>query len=228
MGQSTEILETVQMLKTFIDQRIEMGEESWVAKGLSEEPELKGPESLERFYDLIKDCQRCGLAQSRTNLVFGEGREDAGVMFIGEAPGRDEDLQGKPFVGRCGQLLTKIVESIKMSREDVYIANILKCRPPENRDPLPDEIGHCEPYLKQQIELINPRIICALGRIAAQTLLKTTASLSALRGKLHSYQGIKLIVTYHPAALLRNPHYKRPTWEDMKFLRKEYDGVVIT
>ncbi len=223
MGQSTEILETIQMLKAFINQRIEMGEKNLVAKGLTEEPR-----SLEQLYNLIKDCQRCGLAQTRANLVFGEGREDAEVMFVGEAPGRDEDLQGRPFVGKAGQLLTQIIKAIKMNREDVYIANILKCRPPGNRDPLPDEIQCCEPYLKQQIGVINPRIICALGRIAAQTLLKTTAPLSALRGKLHSYQGTKLVVTYHPAALLRNPQLKRPTWEDMKFLRREYDGVIIT
>ncbi len=179
--------------------------------------------TLQEFYEAIKDCPRCPLAKTRTHLVFGEGNEKAKLMLIGEAPGRDEDLSGVPFVGRAGQLLNKILEAIHFKREDVYIANIVKCRPPNNRDPLPSEVEKCEPYLKKQIEIIKPKIILALGRIAGQTLLKTNASLTALRGKVHNYHGIKLVVTYHPAALLRNPHWKKPTWEDVQFLRKLYD-----
>jgi DNA polymerase len=146
-------------------------------------------------------------------------------MFIGEAPGRDEDQQGKPFVGRAGQLLTKIIEAIQFQREDVFIANILKCRPPDNRDPQPEEAEACLPYLGIQIQLIQPKIICALGRVAAQTLLQTTTPLGKLRGRFHDFHGTKLIVTYHPAALLRNPNFKRPTWEDVQLLRKEYDRL---
>ncbi len=179
--------------------------------------------TLHELYEAIKDCHRCPLAETRTHLVFGEGNEKAKLMLIGEAPGRDEDLSGVPFVGRAGQLLNKILEAIQFKREDVYIANIVKCRPPNNRDPLPSEVEKCEPYLKKQIEIIKPKIILALGRIAGQTLLRSTASLNTLRGKVHNYHGIKLVVTYHPAALLRNPHWKKPTWEDVQFLRKLYD-----
>lgn len=178
---------------------------------------------LTGLYEQIKGCQRCSLAQTRTNFVFGNGNEAAELVFVGEAPGQEEDLQGKPFVGRAGQLLTRIIESIGFRREEVYITNILKCRPPGNRDPLPEEIKQCEPYLIEQLRIINPRVICALGRIAAQTLLKTKTPLSKLRGAVHDYQGIKLIVTYHPAALLRYPQYKKSTWEDMQLLRRVYD-----
>ncbi len=179
--------------------------------------------TLGELYEAIKDCHRCPLGDTRTHLVFGDGNEKADLMLVGEAPGRDEDLSGVPFVGRAGQLLHKILEAIHFKREDVYIANIIKCRPPNNRDPLPSEVEKCEPYLKKQIDIIQPKFILALGRIAGQTLLRTNASLSQLRGKVHNYHGIKLLVTYHPAALLRNPHWKRPVWEDVQFLRKLYD-----
>jgi len=182
--------------------------------------------TLHEFYEAIKDCHRCPLSETRTHLVFGDGNEKAHLMLIGEAPGREEDLSGIPFVGRAGQLLNKILEAIQFRREDVYIANIVKCRPPNNRDPLPSEVEKCEPYLKKQIEIIKPKIILALGRIAGQTLLRTNASLTSLRGKVHNYHGIKLVVTYHPAALLRNPHWKKPTWEDVQFLRKLYDDEI--
>jgi uracil-DNA glycosylase len=185
-------------------------------------------ESLDDLRTAVEKCLRCPLGETRTNFVFGSGNPHAHIMFVGEAPGAEEDLQGLPFVGRAGQLLTKMIESIKLSREDVYITNVLKCRPPNNRDPLPAEIEKCEPILLRQIELIKPRIICALGRIAGQTLLRTAATLGALRGKVHDYHGVKLVVTYHPAALLRNPSWKRPTWEDLKFLRREYDGMEIS
>jgi uracil-DNA glycosylase len=163
-------------------------------------------------------CTRCALHQSRTQTVFGVGNPRAKLMFIGEAPGADEDAKGEPFVGRAGQLLNKIIAAMGMKREDVYIGNILKCRPPQNRDPLPSEVECCEEYLRAQIALIKPKYICALGRIAAHWLLKTEAPLGALRTGQHVYEGIPVIVTYHPAALLRNPAFKAPCWEDMKKL----------
>ena len=180
---------------------------------------------LDDFYKQIKDCAKCRLGSLRKNFVFGVGNPDARILLIGEAPGRDEDLQGEPFVGRAGQLLNRILKAIKFEREDVYIANILKCRPPDNRDPLQDEIEFCEPYLKKQIDIIKPDIILALGRISAQTLLRTNSSLKDLRQKIHFYQNIKFLVTYHPAALLRNPGNKRPTWEDVQLVRRIYDAA---
>jgi len=164
----------------------------------------------------LGDCKRCKLHRTRKTIVFGEGNEEARLMFIGEGPGYDEDVQGRPFVGRAGQLLTKIIESINLSREEVYIANIIKCRPPQNRNPEPDEIESCNPFLMKQIRVIQPRIICALGTFSAQTLLKTNTKITALRGKLYELEGIKVIPTYHPAFLLRNPERKREVWEDMK------------
>lgn len=181
---------------------------------------------LGRLETDVSTCLKCQLGHTRTNFVFGVGNPDAGLMFIGEAPGHDEDLQGEPFVGRAGQLLNKIIESIGFRREDVYIGNILKCRPPGNRDPLPEEVEGCEPYLHRQIVLLRPAVVCALGRIAAQVLLKTKAPLGKLRGDVHRYQERPLVVTYHPAALLRNPHWKRPTWEDVQLLRRLHDEEV--
>lgn len=186
-----------------------------------------GEDTLEELRETVGGCHRCPLGATRRNFVFGSGNPRADVMFVGEAPGADEDEQGLPFVGRAGQLLTKMIESIKLRREDVYITNVLKCRPPGNRDPIHAEIEKCEPILIRQIEIIRPKIICALGRISGKTLLHNEASLGALRGKVHDCHGVKLVVTYHPAALLRNPHWKRPTWEDLKFLRREYDGVEV-
>jgi DNA polymerase len=178
--------------------------------------------TLEQFQAKICTCMQCPLGATRTNFVFGSGNPNADIMVIGEAPGADEDEQGLPFVGRAGQLLTKILESVEMPREQVYICNILKCRPPNNRKPLASETDQCEPYLWKQIELIKPKFILALGLTAANTLLKNKESMTALRGKVHDYQGISTIVTYHPAALLRNPDWKKHTWEDVKFLRKLY------
>jgi len=152
----------------------------------------------------------------RKTLVFGEGSPKAALMFVGEGPGYDEDVQGRPFVGKAGQLLTKIIQSIGLQREDVYIGNIIKCRPPQNRNPEPDEIEACHPFVLRQIQAIRPKIICALGTFAAQTLLKTSAKITALRGKVFDLDGIKVIPTYHPAYLLRSPEKKRETWEDMK------------
>ncbi len=178
--------------------------------------------TLEEFHQRIKDCQKCALGKTRNKFVFGTGNSQAKLMLIGEAPGRDEDNQGKPFVGRAGQLLDKILNSVNFIREEVFITNILKCRPPNNRDPQPDEVEQCMPYLNKQIETIKPQIICCLGRVAAQFLLDTKESLAKLREKDYYYDGIKVFVTYHPAALLRNQQFKRPTWEDVKNLRRYY------
>jgi DNA polymerase len=168
----------------------------------------------------IGDCTRCKLHRlGRTQIVFGVGNPEADLMFVGEAPGRDEDLQGYPFVGRAGQLLTKIIEAISLRREDVYIANVIKCRPPENRNPEPDEVETCEPFLFRQIDIVKPKVIVALGKFGAQTLLRTLDPISRLRGRVFEYRGAKLIPTFHPAYLLRNPSSKREVWEDMKLVR---------
>jgi len=171
----------------------------------------------------IKDCQKCPLAKTRTHLVFGAGDEHAKLMFVGEAPGRDEDLQGEPFVGKSGQLLTKIINSIGLKRTDVYIANILKCRPPGNRNPEPYEIAMCQGYLSKQISIIKPKIICTLGKFAAQTLLNSQQPISQLRGRFFEYMGAKLIPTFHPAYLLYNPNEKKLVWQDMKKIKAEYE-----
>jgi uracil-DNA glycosylase len=168
----------------------------------------------------LGDCTRCKLHRlGRTQIVFGVGNPSADLMFVGEAPGHDEDLQGFPFVGRAGQLLTKIIEAIDLTREEVYIANVLKCRPPENRNPEPDEVESCEPFLRRQVEAVRPRVIVALGSFAARTLLRTEQTISRLRGRVYEYGGAKLVATYHPAYLLRSPDKKREAWEDMKRVR---------
>ena len=174
----------------------------------------------------LSNCTRCRLGKTRTNLVFGTGNAKADLLFVGEAPGRDEDLQGEPFVGKAGQLLTKIIEAIDLKREDVYICNVLKCRPPENRNPLPEEIDSCEPFLIKQIESIRPKVICALGKFAAQTLLKSEVPISTLRGKFHNYHGVPLMPTYHPAFLLRNPKMKREVWQDIQLIQKVLLGKI--
>jgi DNA polymerase len=181
--------------------------------------------SLEELRAEIGDCRRCKLCAGRTNLVFGVGNARAKLMFVGEGPGRDEDLQGKPFVGRAGQLLTDIItKGMGLRREDVYICNVVKCRPPENRNPDPDEVAACEPFLIKQIDLVRPELIVALGKFAVQTLLRSKAPISKLRGNWHSYHGIKLMPTFHPAYLLRNPADKKLVWEDIKKVIKEMRG----
>ena len=167
------------------------------------------------------DCMLCGLCQTRTQVVFGSGNPQARLMFVGEAPGFDEDRQGKPFVGAAGQLLTKIIEAMKLKREDVYIANCLKCRPPNNRSPLPSEIVTCQPILMRQIEIIRPEVICALGKFAAQTLLETDQPISRMRGRFFDWKGMKIMPTFHPAYLLRNPADKKLVWEDVQLIMKE-------
>jgi DNA polymerase len=178
-------------------------------------------EPLNKIREELGDCQRCPLAKTRTNLVFGAGDPNAQLMFVGEAPGRDEDREGIPFVGRAGQLLTKIIQAINMTRNQVYIANILKCRPPNNRNPETEEIEKCYPFLQQQIKVIQPRIICALGAFAAQTLLQTKTPIGRLRGRGHPFNKHSLVIpTYHPAFLLRDPNIKRDVWEDMQLVMK--------
>ena len=184
-----------------------------------------GDSSFETLEDIridLGDCQRCRLAQGRNTIVFGAGNPRAKLVFVGEGPGFEEDRQGQPFVGAAGQLLTRIIEAIKLSRNQVYISNIIKCRPPGNRNPEPDEIDTCFPFLERQIAAIRPDFICALGTFAAQTLLRTDTPISRLRSHFHDYKGIKVLPTYHPAYLLRNNEKKRDVWEDMKMLMKEY------
>lgn len=184
---------------------------------------------LDAAREALGECRRCPLAESRRNIVFGEGSPSAELVFVGEAPGGDEDLQGRPFVGRAGQLLTKIIVAMGLERRDVYICNILKCRPPGNRNPLSEEIAACEPFLIRQLEAIRPRVICALGSFAARTLLKSETPITLLRGHFHDYQGIPLMPTYHPAYLLRNPGAKKQVWEDvqkiMELLRKKGENA---
>lgn len=182
--------------------------------------------SLDTLHERICTCMKCPLGKTRTKFVFGVGNPNADIMLIGEAPGADEDRQGEPFVGRAGQLLNKILEAVGLKREEVYICNILKCRPPGNRDPQPLEVEQCEPYLHKQIELVKPRVILALGRIAGQTLLRTGDPLGSLRSQIHNYLGIPMIIVYHPAALLRNPNFKKTMWEDMKAFRNYYDDLL--
>ena len=175
-------------------------------------------ESLDSHYQAICDCMKCPLGKTRTKFVYGVGNPTADLMFIGEGPGRDEDLQGEPFVGKAGQLLNKIIAAMDLKREDVYIANMVKCRPPNNRDPLPEEMAECFPYLKEQVRQVRPKAICCLGRIAGQALLNTKTPLGRLRQRWHEFEGVPVLVTYHPAALLRFPAYKRDTWDDMKLV----------
>lgn len=184
-------------------------------------------ENLVVLNDNIKNCLSCGLGLGRTNFVFGSGNPKAKIMIIGEAPGADEDAEGLPFVGRAGQLLTKIIESIQLTRDEVYIANIIKCRPPNNRRPNEEEVIECEPYLLKQIDIINPEFILALGLTAVDTLTKSKNKMQDVRGNILNYHGRKLLVTYHPAALLRNPNWKRFVWEDVKNLRRMYDEYLI-
>lgn len=177
------------------------------------------PDDLGTLQRLVSECRKCGLCQTRTNTVFSDGSATARLVFIGEAPGRDEDLRGLPFVGRAGQLLDKMIAAIDLRRDEVFICNVLKCRPPENRTPAPGEVEQCLPYLEQQLALVRPALICALGLSAAQALLQTKASMASLRGRTFEYRGIPLIPTYHPAALLRNPGLKREAWTDMQRVR---------
>ena len=180
-------------------------------------PLIRTPEALAAIREELGDCTRCKLhTQGRKQIVFGVGNPSADLMFVGEAPGADEDAQGIPFVGRAGQLLTKMIEAMGLRRDEVYIANVLKCRPPNNRDPQPDEVECCEPFLFKQIASVQPQVIIALGAFAARALLKTQDPISRMRGRIYEYRGAKLIPTFHPSFLLRSPGYKREAWEDLK------------
>ncbi len=180
-------------------------------------------ESLEAIAERIRASECCALCANRTNAVPGEGNPHAGLVFVGEGPGATEDATGRPFVGQAGKLLDDIIAAIELRREDVYITNVVKCRPPQNRTPLPDEISACMPFLRRQLALLKPKVIVALGATAAAALLDTRKSLGDLRGKVHSYGGIPLVVTYHPAALLRNPNWKKPAWDDVRIARQLLD-----
>lgn len=206
-------------LKVYLEELRESGVEGLpyaVPELLSAPSEEKKPESLDDVRGELGDCGRCQLGKTRTSLVFGVGNPKARLVFVGEAPGRDEDLRGEPFVGEAGQLLTKIIQAMGFRREDVYICNVLKCRPPNNRNPLPPEIEQCHPFMLRQVKAIAPEAIVALGTFAAQTLLKTKEPISKLRGHFHDYHGIPLMPTFHPAFLLRNASMKREVWEDMQ------------
>jgi len=187
--------------------------------GALPQPPTSNSQLLLRLRSEIGDCQRCKLGKTRTKLVFGVGNPDARIVFVGEGPGKDEDIQGEPFVGRAGQLLTDIItKGMKMKREDVYICNVVKCRPPENRNPEADEVGACEGFLIKQLEVIKPEIVVALGTFAAKTLLKTDLPISKLRGRFHDYKGVQVMPTFHPSYLLRNPEKKKEVWEDIKMV----------
>ncbi len=224
-----EYLRLVASVKSHVEEQIALGIRATPVSESSGAGDEDGPaapiayESMEEIRAAVESCQACPLHETRTNTVPGAGNENARLVFVGEAPGADEDRQGVPFVGRAGQKLTQIIEAIGLSRSEVYIANVLKCRPPGNRNPLPEEVQACEPYLIAQLQLIKPRVICALGAFAAQTLLRTDQRISRLRGQFHAYHGIKLMPTYHPAFLLRNPRAKRDVWEDVQKVKAEHD-----
>ena len=222
---NNELNEIIASVKAYIALEKEAGMEDFFSGAPSRNfPAVgacKGSNDLEALKATVLQCTACDLAKTRKNVVFGSGDPHAELMFIGEAPGGEEDIQGLPFVGRAGQLLTKIIEAMGLKRQDVYIANILKCRPPDNRAPLPIEILACSQNVRKQVELIKPKVICTLGKFASQTLLKTETPISALRGKFQEYNGIKVMPTFHPAYLLRNPDDKKLVWEDMKKIKKE-------
>ncbi|MBI3949789.1 MAG: uracil-DNA glycosylase [Acidobacteria bacterium] len=192
------------------------------------EPESEFPvsETLEIIRADIGDCTRCKLHRQRTHIVFGEGSPKADLMFVGEGPGADEDATGRPFVGRAGQLLDRMIDAIGLKREDCFIANIVKCRPPLNREPEPDEVTTCEPFLYRQINVIKPKLVVALGAVAAKTLLRTNAPISKLRGRFFDFRGTKLLPTFHPAFLLRSPNMKKEAWEDLKKVRDFLQGKI--
>lgn len=219
-----KLRDVVTDLQTFLEYQIADGVEALPLdrEFLNPSPSRRGvrKETLQEIRTDLGDCQRCRLCQGRKNIVFGVGNPRAELVIVGEAPGRDEDIQGEPFVGRAGQLLNRMLSAIGLSREEVYICNVIKCRPPENRDPLPDEVASCEPFLIRQLQAIRPKVILAMGRFAAQTLLRTEEKISKIRGQFREYQGIPVMPTYHPAFLLRNPSQRRPVWEDLQKVQK--------
>lgn len=206
----------IRSLKAHLENLVDMGVSELRRRSAVSKEAGDNAAALKAIREEIGDCTRCNLCKGRTNIVFGVGDPHARLMFVGEGPGRDEDLQGEPFVGRAGQLLTKMIEAMGLKRSDVYIGNIVKCRPPDNRYPEPEEVETCLPFLEKQIETIRPEILITLGNLATQTLLQTKAGIMSLRGEFKDFHGIKLMPTYHPAFLLRNPNMKKPCWEDLK------------
>ena len=218
-----EFLQVVRSIRSLIELELASGISEYsrpkAVKG--EKAPLSKREALESMEVSILSCKRCALYRGRNNVVFGAGNPDAELMFVGEGPGYEEDMQGLPFVGRAGKLLTKIIEAMGLKRKDVYIANVVKCRPPQNRNPLPTEMLSCEEYLAEQIDIIKPKVICALGKVSAQALLKTQEPISRMRGKFYPYRGIILMPTFHPAYLLRNPADKKLVWNDVRKIMAE-------
>lgn len=208
-----EYLKVVANMKEYVAEQLELGFLELTAPF--------GKMTIEKLRAEAMACTRCELHKTRQNVVFGEGNENADLVFIGEAPGAEEDQQGRPFVGAAGQLLTKIIEAMKFTREEVYIANVLKCRPPNNRDPLPNEVNHCKPFLTRQLEIIKPKVICVLGTQAARALINSTEGITRMRGQFYMYNGIKVMPTFHPAYLLRNESAKRPVWSDVQKIMAE-------
>lgn len=204
---------------------VETEAEKHSARPAAPGPAAGGDDDFDRLKAEVMGCTLCRLAESRRTVVFGEGDRCADLLIVGEAPGGEEDRTGRPFVGPAGKLLDKMLRAIGFEREEVFICNVLKCRPPGNRDPVADEVASCRPYLRKQVDLIGPKAICTVGRFAAQALLDTDRSLGRLRETTHDFMGIPVVVTYHPAALLRNPQWKRPAWEDLQRLRKVYDAA---
>lgn len=228
MKGSEELLEVISAAKSYFQTRLSMGEDSIVlsgSAGKSEATRASAAEVLARFEKKAARCKRCALHKTRTNVVFGTGSGKTGLVFVGEAPGRDEDLQGIPFVGKAGQLLTRIIEAMKLERGDVYITNVVKCRPEGNRDPLPQEIELCSGFLADQLDALRPKAICALGRFAAQALSGLKLSMADYRKNNLFYKGTRVIATYHPAACLRNPSLKRPVWEDIQKLMEAWKNT---
>ncbi|MEK7337756.1 MAG: uracil-DNA glycosylase [candidate division NC10 bacterium] len=216
-----ELRELVRATRIYLEAQRQLGLECIPAAPVAGPAPAGPPHPLAAVRAGLGECPRCKLCRGRTQIVFGVGNPRAELVFVGEAPGAEEDAQGEPFVGRAGQLLTRIIQAIGLRREDVYICNIIKCRPPANRNPEADEIAACEPFLLKQLEAIRPKLICTLGGPAAQTLLKTKEPISRLRGRLFEFRGIPLLPTYHPAFLLRNPHEKKTVWQDMQLLQRE-------
>jgi DNA polymerase len=224
-GMNGGLQDTIRSVKSYIEFEKESGtEDLFSSQPANGSAKVSAGVNVEQELDALKKevlrCKACSLSKTRLNVVFGSGNPRAGLMFVGEAPGSEEDIQGLPFVGRAGQLLTKIIEAMDLKREDVYIANILKCRPPDNRAPLPEEIEACRGNVRRQIAIIKPKVICTLGKFASQTLLNTETTISRLRGNFYEYEGIKVMPTFHPAYLLRNPHDKKLAWSDMKKIKK--------
>jgi DNA polymerase len=227
MDAGSELLDLIRSVKALMETERSFGVAEYLDTGSGTGGAVPGRSKeamLEELEMEVLSCRRCGLCAGRNNVVFGAGNPEARLMFIGEAPGYDEDMQGLPFVGRAGQLLTKIIESMGMRRKDVYIGNVIKCRPPQNRNPLPTELIACEEHITRQAEIIRPRVICALGKVAAQSLLKSQEPISRMRGRFHTYRGIKVMPTYHPAYLLRNPEDKKLVWEDVKKIMAELEA----